>query len=77
MVDSLVGAVIMVTATTAMVLALQVAESALKDAGCYSLTRQEVEVLRSAGLSTTESQAMFFNQSIQALPKDLEGGSCQ
>lgn len=77
MVDSLVGAVIMVTATTALVLALQVAESALKDAGCYSLTRQEVEVLRSAGLSTTESQNKFFNQSIQALPKDREGGSCQ
>lgn len=77
MVDALVGAVIMVTATTSLVLALQVAETALKDAGCYSLTNHEIEVLRGAGLTTPQSQQSFFNQTIQALPKDLEGGTCQ
>lgn len=49
MLDAVVGAVIAVTATTAMLSAVQVTQSAFDQAGRSPLIEGEVEILRGAG----------------------------
>ena len=49
MLDAVVGAVIMVVATTSLLYSIEVAERAFDKAGRYSLNSDEREVLRSVG----------------------------
>ena len=49
MLDAVVGAVIAVTATTALLLALQVSEESLQQAGRLPLNAGEIGILRDAG----------------------------
>lgn len=55
MIDAVVGAVIMVAATTGLVLAVEVGERAISQAGRYPLTQSELEMLRSAGLENPQN----------------------
>lgn len=55
MLDAVVGAVIMVVATSALVLAIEAAEQSLQSAGRQSLNSAEVELLQRAGLSDSGS----------------------
>ena len=49
MIDAVLGAVIAVTATTALLLAVQVTESSLNGAGRAPLLDSELQILRDAG----------------------------
>ena len=51
MIDAVVGAVIMVVATTSLVYSLEVAQKAFLQAGRYPLNSSEQRLLRSLGLS--------------------------
>ena len=51
MIDALVGAVIMVVATTSLVYSLEVAQKAFLQAGRYPLNSSEQRLLRGLGLS--------------------------
>ena len=64
MVDAVVGAVIVVVATSALALAIEVAEKSLQSAGKQPLNTSEKELLQQAGLSDSES--------LQKLRADLE-----
>ena len=55
MLDAVVGAVIMVVATAALVLAIEAAEQSLQSAGRQPLNSAEVELLQRAGLSDSGS----------------------
>ena len=48
MIDAVVGAVIAVTATTALLLAVQVSEESLQQAGRLPLTAGEIDILENA-----------------------------
>ncbi len=51
MIDALVGAILAVTATTAVLLAVQVTEASFTEAGRTPPLEAELEILRSAGYS--------------------------
>ena len=55
MLDAIVGAVIVVVATSALVLAVEVAEQSLDSAGRQPLNAAERELLQQAGRSDAES----------------------
>ena len=55
MVDSVVGALIVVVASSALVMAVQVAEQALQSAGRQPLNPAELELLELAGRSDSTS----------------------
>jgi len=55
MFDALVGAVIMVAATTALVLAVEVGQKAMTAAGRYPLNNAELQMLRDARRADAES----------------------
>ena len=50
MIDALVGAVIMVVATTSLVYAIEVSVKAFDEAGRYDLNSSETQLLRGVGL---------------------------
>ena len=50
MIDALVGAVIMVVATTSLLYSIEVAEKAFNQAGQYSLNNSERKLLEDVGL---------------------------
>ena len=60
MLDALVGAVIMVVATTSLLYSIEVAEKAFSDAGRYPLSRSERRILGEAGLVDPVSQDEFL-----------------
>lgn len=64
MIDAIVGSVIVVVATTGLVLAVEIANRTMADAGRYPLTQYEREILRSAGLDD--------KQKIDLLQSDLD-----
>ena len=70
MLDALVGAVIMVVATTSLLYSIDVAERAFDQAGRYPLNSDEREVLRGVGLDTNEAD-LFWRQNIQNLPREV------
>ena len=73
MLDAVVGAVIMVVATTSLLYSIQVAERAFDKAGRYSLNSDEREVLRSVGFDKNEAE-LFWRLNIQSSPRDLKSG---
>ena len=68
MVDAVVGAVIMVVATTSLFLAIEVAEDAFRGAGRYPLNDDEEVLLESLDLSLSE----FEDSVINNLPKQYQ-----
>ena len=73
MLDAVVGAVIMVVATTSLLYSIEVAERAFDQAGRYPLNSDEKEVLRSVGLDNNEAE-FFWRQNIQRSPRDVKSG---
>ena len=59
MLDAVVGAVIMVVATTTMLYSIEVAERAFDQAGRYPLNADEKEVLRSAGINNDGDESFY------------------
>lgn len=62
MIDALIGAVIMVVATTGMVLAVQLSDQLVRDADRYPLNADELAQLRSV---------RFGDEEIRSLQNDL------
>ena len=73
MVDAVVGGVIMVVATTSLLLAIDVAERAMNSAGRFCLTDDEKIVLGRAGLPASETQE-FWIQNVRNAPTHLSDG---
>ena len=71
MVDAIVGAVIMVVATTSLLLAVEVAEDAFRAAGRYPLSDDEQIVLDD--LATSLRQQGRASESVLQFIDDVEG----
>ena len=69
MLDAVVGAVIMVMATSSLLYSIEVAERAFDQAGQYSLNEGERELLQSVGLSSDAEQEVFWLENISVAPK--------
>ena len=68
MLDAIVGAVIIVVATSALILAIEVAEKSLQSAGRQPLNSAEVELLQRAGRSDSVSLNKL-QADLDALPR--------
>ena len=64
MIDALVGAVIMVVATTSLLYSIEVAEKAFNQAGQYRLNDSERKLLEDVGLDENQVDN-FWSQNIQ------------
>ena len=64
MLDALVGAAIMVVATTSLLYSIEVAEKAFKDAGRYPLNNVERNLLEDYGLDDA-AKSQFWNNNIR------------
>ena len=69
MLDAVVGAVIMVVATSSLLYSIEVAEKAFDQAGRYSLNEGERELLQSVGLSRDADQEKFWLENISVAPE--------
>ena len=69
MLDAVVGAVIMVVATSSLLYSIEVAEKAFDQAGRYSLNEDERELLQSVGLSSDAEQEKFWLENISVAPE--------
>lgn len=69
MLDAVVGAVIMVVATSSLLYSIEVAEKAFDQAGRYSLNEGERELLQSVGLSSDTEQEKFWLENISVAPE--------
>ena len=74
MVDAIVGGVIMVVATTSLLLAIDVAERAMNSAGRYCLSESEKITLSRAGLSKSEVD-IFWSKNLRNAPTHLVNGN--
>ena len=70
MLDAIVGAVIMVVATTSLLYSIQVAEQAFNQVGRYPLNGDERELLNRVGLDN-ESAELFWRENIQDAPSSV------
>ena len=70
MLDAVVGAVIMVVATTSLLYSIEVAERAFDQAGGYPLNSFEREVLRGVGLNN-DSADLFWQENIKEAPREV------
>ena len=70
MIDAVIGGVIIVTATSSLLMALEVAQKAFDQAGRYPLTTNEKEILRRVGVYGDTDLQNFFLGNIQSLPRD-------
>ena len=70
MIDAVLGAVIAVTATTAMLLAVQMTESSFNEAGRAPLIDGELQILRDAGYdaSSGSEHRLILETDVQQLP---------
>ena len=64
MLDALLGAAIMVVATTSLLYSIEVAEKAFKDAGRYPLNNAERNLLEDYGLDDA-AKSQFWNNNIR------------
>ena len=71
MLDAVVGAVIMVVATTSLLFSIQVAERAFDQAGRYRLSEDEKELLRSAGVINPAKVEEFWRDNIDNAPREV------
>jgi len=71
MLDAVVGAVIMVIATTSLLSAVEVIEKAFADAGRQPLSPREQRLLERVGQSDSDQQMQFWQDSLQTLPREV------
>lgn len=71
MLDAVVGAVIMVVATTSLLYSIEVAERAFDQTGRYPLSRDEREVLRSVGVVNDVEADLFWRDNIKDTPREV------
>ena len=71
MFDSVVGAVIMVVATTSLLSAVEVIEQAFTDSGRQALSQAEEQLLDRIGLDDPDDQIQFWQDSLQTLPREV------
>ena len=71
MLDAVVGAVIMVMATTSLLYSIEVAERAFDQAGRYPLSGDEREVLSSIGGSNDDEAELFWRDNIKDAPREV------
>ena len=71
MIDAVIGAVIMVVATTSLVFAIEVAEKAFNDSGRYPLHQQETELLRNNARLGSDQVESFWADNLQNLPREV------
>ena len=71
MLDAVVGAVIMVVATTSMLYSIEVAERAFDQAGRSPLNPEEKEVLRPVGVLSEVEQEAFWQDNIKDVPREI------
>ena len=69
MIDAVIGGVIIVVATSSLLMALEVAQKAFDQAGRYPLTTNEKEILGRVKVKPDDYQR-FFLDNIQSLPSD-------
>ena len=69
MLDAVVGALIVVVATSALVLAIEVAEQSINEAGRQPLNSSELEILQRAGRSDLDSLNKL-QADLDALPRE-------
>ena len=70
MVDAVVGAVIMVVATTSLLFAIEMAEQAFDQTGRYPLNDEERTVLEQAGLSADDAE-IFWQENVVKAPREV------
>ena len=70
MIDAVIGAVIMVIATTSLLSAVEVIEMAFSEAGRQPLSPQEEQLLKRAGLDQ-DRRLQFWQDSLVTLPREL------
>ena len=70
MIDAVLGAVIAVMATTAMLLAVQMTESSFREAGRTPLLDSELQILRNAGYDARSGSEhrLVLETDVQQLP---------
>lgn len=71
MLDAVVGAVIMVVATTSLLYSLELAERAFDQAGQYPLHNDEIDVLRQVGITSTADADVFWRDNIKEAPREV------
>ena len=74
MIDAVVGAVIMVIATTSLLSAVEVIEKAFSDAGRQPLSSQEKQILvrlKQRGDITEDQRIQFWQNSLRTLPREV------
>jgi len=71
MIDAVVGAVIMVVATTSLLYSIEVAERAFDQTGRYPLSRDEREVLRIVGVVNDVEADLFWRDNIKDTPREV------
>ena len=69
MVDAVVGAVIMVVATSSLLMAIEVAEQAFDQSGRYPLNDQERELLSSA--LSDDQLDQFWTNNLRDAPREV------
>ena len=70
MLDAVVGAVIMVVATTSLVYSIEIAERTFDQAGRYPLSPDEREILRNIGLDNNSAES-FWRENIENAPRQV------
>ena len=71
MIDAVVGAVIMVVATTSLLYSIELAERAFNQAGRYPLSVEEKELLRSVGIRNDAEVDTFWLDNIKDAPREV------
>ena len=70
MIDAVVGAVIMVVATTSLLYSIEVAEKALSQSGRYPLNKDERTVLESVDLIGVDAD-QFWQDNLKNAPRQV------
>lgn len=70
MTESFLGILISAMAISTFMLSIQSIEKAYRNAGKHSLTKQEVEIIKSAGLNT-ENNFILLKTDIESLPQEF------
>ncbi len=71
MIDAVVGGVIIVTATSSLLMALDLAQKAFDESGRYPLTIEEKNILVRAGIDRSDTEDFYVNN-ILSLPRDAQ-----
>ena len=71
MIDAVVGAVIMVVATTSLLYSIELAERAFDQAGRYPLNSDERGVLSNVGVVGDSQADVFWQENIKAAPREV------